>query len=103
MSTELFGPVLSVVVYPDEFVLLMIAGSFYLRIDREWLKTLSLVNNTSPYALTGAVFARDRSVNLMTFFGAGDFIYSASTAIHQASVKLSDAAGNFYVCRCTRT
>lgn len=68
LTSEIFGPVLAVYVYPDE----------------EWLKTLSLVNATSPYALTGAVFARDRQ------------------AISQATSKLQDAAGNFYVnCKST--
>ena len=43
MSEEIFGPVLSVFVYPD----------------REWPEVLKLVDSTSPYALTGAVFAQD--------------------------------------------
>ncbi|WP_137925386.1 L-glutamate gamma-semialdehyde dehydrogenase [Cupriavidus sp. 2SB] len=63
METELFGPVLSVYVYADE----------------HWPEVLSLVNGTSPYALTGAVFARDR------------------TAVTQASEALRYAAGNFYI------
>ena len=60
LNVELFGPVLTVLEYPDEFdmsVLLCQASSS----SRAWLKTLSLVSTTSPYALTGAVFARDRS------------------------------------------
>ncbi|HET9275756.1 MAG TPA: L-glutamate gamma-semialdehyde dehydrogenase [Gemmatimonadales bacterium] len=63
MCEELFGPVLTVYVYPD----------------REWKATLGLVNGTSPYALTGAVFARDRS------------------AIIEADAALRQAAGNYYI------
>ncbi|RZT31252.1 L-glutamate gamma-semialdehyde dehydrogenase [Cupriavidus agavae] len=63
METELFGPVLSVYVYADE----------------HWPEVLSLVDGTSPYALTGAVFATDRA------------------AIAQASDALRYAAGNFYI------
>jgi 1-pyrroline-5-carboxylate dehydrogenase len=44
MCEEIFGPVLSVYVYPDE----------------AWSETLELVDRTAPYALTGSVFARDR-------------------------------------------
>jgi 1-pyrroline-5-carboxylate dehydrogenase len=44
MCEELFGPVLTVYVYPD----------------RQWRQTLRLVDATGPYGLTGAVFARDR-------------------------------------------
>lgn len=44
MCEELFGPVLTVYVYPAE----------------EWTKTLELVDSTSPYGLTGAVISRDR-------------------------------------------
>jgi 1-pyrroline-5-carboxylate dehydrogenase len=63
MERELFGPIVSAYVYPD--------GS--------WDRTLDLVNESSPYGLTGAVFARDRA------------------AIDQASGVLRHAAGNFYV------
>jgi 1-pyrroline-5-carboxylate dehydrogenase len=63
MCEELFGPVLSVHVYPDA----------------KWRETLDLVDRTSPYALTGAVFARDRA------------------AVAEASEVLRQAAGNFYV------
>jgi 1-pyrroline-5-carboxylate dehydrogenase len=63
MCEELFGPVLTVYVYPD----------------KEWKGTLNLVNSTSPYALTGAVFAQDRS------------------ALVEASATLRYAAGNFYL------
>ena len=63
MCEEIFGPVLSVHVYPAP------------RFD----ETLRLVNETSPYALTGAIFAQDRR------------------AVEQARVALRYAAGNFYV------
>ena len=63
MSEELFGPVLTVYVYPDE----------------DFKKVLGLVDSTSPYALTGAVFANDRS------------------AVNLATEKLRHAAGNFYI------
>ncbi len=63
MCEELFGPVLSLYVYPES----------------EWAETLKLVDETSPYALTGAVFARDRA------------------AVNEASTALRFAAGNFYV------
>ena len=63
MCEEIFGPVLSVHVYP--------AG--------KWSETLALVDRTSPYALTGAVFSRDRA------------------ALREADRTLRQAAGNFYV------
>ncbi|MEM6533657.1 MAG: L-glutamate gamma-semialdehyde dehydrogenase [Myxococcota bacterium] len=63
MQEELFGPVLTLYVYDDE----------------RWDETLALVDQTSPYALTGAVFARDRRV------------------ISQAAEALRFAAGNFYI------
>jgi 1-pyrroline-5-carboxylate dehydrogenase len=63
METELFGPVVTLYVYPDA----------------EWKETLSLVDNTSIYGLTGAVIAQDRY------------------AIEQASRYLVNAAGNFYI------
>lgn len=63
MHTELFGPVLTIYVYPDD----------------KFNETLDLVDNTSPYALTGAIFATDRY------------------AIDQASRRLVNTAGNFYV------
>lgn len=63
MEEEIFGPVLTVYVFDDE--------------DFDGL--LELVDNTSPYGLTGAVFARDRSV------------------IRQTSDRLQYAAGNFYI------
>lgn len=63
METELFGPVLSVYVYAD----------------KQWPEVLALVDSTSPYALTGAVFATERA------------------AIAQAADALRFAAGNFYI------
>ena len=63
METELFGPVLTVYVYKD----------------REYEQTLELCDRTSPYALTGAIFATDRA------------------AINTASATLRHAAGNFYI------
>jgi len=63
LREELFGPILTVYPYAD--------GKFE--------ETLDLCDRTSPYGLTGAVFARDRQ------------------AIHKASEKLVNAAGNFYI------
>lgn len=63
MKEEIFGPILTVYPYPDD----------------QWNETLNLVDSTSPYALTGAVFARDRS------------------AVLEATQKLRHAAGNFYI------
>ena len=63
MCEEIFGPVLSVYVYDDA----------------EWPQILEVVDTTSPYALTGAIFARER------------------TAIIEATEALRYAAGNFYV------
>jgi 1-pyrroline-5-carboxylate dehydrogenase len=63
MREELFGPVLTAFVYEDA----------------AWDETLRLVDTSTPYGLTGAVFARDRS------------------AIRQAADALRHAAGNFYV------
>ncbi|WP_075344360.1 L-glutamate gamma-semialdehyde dehydrogenase [Tenacibaculum agarivorans] len=63
METELFGPVVTIYVYEDE----------------AWEETLALVDNTSEYALTGAVFSTDRY------------------AIAQATKALENCAGNFYV------
>ena len=44
MEEEIFGPVLTIYIYDP----------------KDWDKTLKLVDSTSPYALTGAVFAKDR-------------------------------------------
>ncbi len=63
MCEELFGPVLTVYVYPDN----------------QWEETLRVVDGTSPYGLTGAVFATDR------------------IAVMQAAKALRHAAGNFYI------
>ncbi|MCC8393820.1 L-glutamate gamma-semialdehyde dehydrogenase [Paraburkholderia sp. MMS20-SJTR3] len=63
MREEIFGPVLSVYVYPDA----------------QWAEVLKLVDSTSPYALTGAVFAQERG------------------ALVEASAALRFAAGNFYL------
>ena len=63
MCEEIFGPVLTAHVYP--------AG--------KWGETLALVDRTSPYALTGAVFSRDRA------------------ALAEADRALRQAAGNYYV------
>src|SRR5437899_129243 len=63
MCEEIFGPVLSLYVYPEA----------------RWSETLRLVDETSPYALTGAIFAQDRR------------------AVEQAKGALRYAAGNFYV------
>jgi 1-pyrroline-5-carboxylate dehydrogenase len=63
LCEEIFGPVLSVYAYDDA----------------KWTETLEVVDRTSPYALTGAVFARDRD------------------AVVEASSALRNAAGNFYI------
>src|SRR5881398_513233 len=63
MCEEIFGPVLLVHVYPEA----------------RWTETLRIVDETSPYALTGGVFAQDRR------------------AVEQAQQALRYAAGNFYV------
>ena len=63
MCEEIFGPVLTAHVYPAA----------------RWKETLTLVDQTSPYALTGAVFARDRQ------------------ALAEADRALRHAAGNYYI------
>ena len=63
MEEEIFGPILTLYVYED----------------KDWKKTLKLVDETSPYALTGAIFAQDRY------------------AINEATKALENAAGNFYI------
>jgi 1-pyrroline-5-carboxylate dehydrogenase len=63
MCEEIFGPVVTVYVYKES----------------DWENALRLVDETSPYALTGAVFAEDRKV---------------ATA---AARRLRHAAGNFYI------
>jgi 1-pyrroline-5-carboxylate dehydrogenase len=62
MEEEIFGPVLSVYVYPE----------------KEWAETLQLLDETSPYGLTGAVFSQDRY------------------ALAEAAQRLQYAAGNIY-------
>jgi 1-pyrroline-5-carboxylate dehydrogenase len=63
MEEEIFAPVLTVYVYPDAAM------------D----ETIRILDGTSPYALTGAVFARDRQV------------------INQLTEALANTAGNFYI------
>ena len=63
MCDEIFGPVMTIYVYEDA----------------DWSEMLKIVDETSPYALTGAVFARDRR------------------AIREATDALIQAAGNFYI------
>lgn len=63
METELFGPVVTIYVYEDA----------------QWQEALKLVDETSEYALTGAVFSQCRY------------------AIEEATVALQNAAGNFYI------
>lgn len=63
MQKEIFGPVLTIYVYHQE----------------HFETALELVDNTSPYALTGAIFAQDRY------------------AVEMAAKKLKNAAGNFYI------
>ena len=63
MVEEIFGPVITIYVYQTN----------------EWDSTLEIVNNTSEYALTGAIFSLDRY------------------AIEYATKKLENAAGNFYI------
>jgi len=63
MCEEIFGPVVTLYVYPE----------------RQWTETLKLVDATSPYALTGAVFATDRR------------------ALREANEALRFSAGNYYI------
>jgi len=63
MQEEIFGPVLTVYAYPE----------------KEFTETLDLCDKTSPYGLTGSIFAQDR------------------TAISVASELLKHSAGNFYI------
>jgi 1-pyrroline-5-carboxylate dehydrogenase len=63
LCEEIFGPVVTAYVYDDA----------------RWSETLALVDSTSPYALTGAVFSQDRG------------------ALREALSALRNAAGNFYV------
>ena len=71
LCTELFGPVLVVYVYDDSK-------------SESFAEICKLIDSTSDYALTGAVFAKDRY------------------AIQQAEEALRNSAGNFYInCKCT--
>lgn len=63
MCEEIFGPVLTIYVYDE----------------KDYYETLKIVDETSPYALTGAIFARDRGV------------------IVKSADALRNAAGNFYI------
>jgi 1-pyrroline-5-carboxylate dehydrogenase len=63
METELFGPIMTIYVYEDA----------------KWKQILELVDTTSDYALTGAVFSQDRY------------------AIEEATLALQNCAGNFYI------
>jgi len=63
MCEEVFGPVVSLYVYPDA----------------QWAETLKIVDRTTPYALTGGVFANDRA------------------ALVEADRALRFAAGNYYI------
>jgi 1-pyrroline-5-carboxylate dehydrogenase len=63
MEEEIFGPVVALYVYPEN----------------EFSEILQVVDNTSPYALTGAIFSRDRA------------------AVTEAQDTLRYAAGNFYI------
>tara|TARA_R110001583_G_scaffold69109_1_gene196106 strand:+ start:4204 stop:5922 length:1719 start_codon:yes stop_codon:yes gene_type:complete len=63
MCTELFGPIITIYVYEDE----------------KWEEILDVIDSTSEFALTGAIFSGDRYV------------------IDVATNKLENAAGNFYI------
>ena len=63
MCEEIFGPVLTIFVYPE----------------KKFSETLQLVDQTSPYALTGSIISNDRA------------------SIDEATVALKHAAGNFYI------
>jgi 1-pyrroline-5-carboxylate dehydrogenase len=63
MTTELFGPLVTLYIYQDD----------------EWSKTLEMVDSTSEYALTGAVYSQDRY------------------ALEEALNALENSAGNFYI------
>ena len=63
LCEEIFGPVVTTYVYDDA----------------RWSETLEIIDRSSPYALTGAVFANDRA------------------AVREAAMALRNSAGNFYV------
>ena len=63
MNRELFGPLVTIYIYPDY----------------DWENTLRLIDKTSDYALTGAVYSQDRY------------------ALEEALIALENSAGNFYI------
>ena len=63
MNRELFGPLVTIYIYPDN----------------DWENTLKLIDKTSDYALTGAVYSQDRY------------------ALEEALIALENSAGNFYI------
>ena len=63
MEEEIFGPVLTIYIYEDD----------------QFEQTLDLVDSTSPYALTGAIFSQDRAATVL------------------ATKRLQQSAGNFYI------
>ncbi|KAM9299556.1 delta-1-pyrroline-5-carboxylate dehydrogenase, mitochondrial [Gastrophryne carolinensis] len=63
MTEEIFGPVLTIYVYPE----------------KQYKEVLQLIDSTSPYGLTGAVFAQDKNI------------------IQEAAAALRNCAGNFYI------
>ncbi len=63
LEEEIFGPVLTIYIYDPS----------------DWYKVLKLIDNTSPYALTGCVMSKDRE------------------AIKEATFHLTHSAGNFYI------
>ena len=63
MNRELFGPLVTIYIYPDN----------------DWKNTLKLIDKTSDYALTGAVYSQDRY------------------ALEEALIALENSAGNFYI------
>jgi 1-pyrroline-5-carboxylate dehydrogenase len=63
LCEEIFGPVVTAYVYPDD----------------QFTETLDIVDRTSPYALTGSIFSRDRA------------------GVREALLGLRNAAGNFYI------
>jgi 1-pyrroline-5-carboxylate dehydrogenase len=63
LCEEIFGPVVTAYVFPDN----------------QWHETLEIIDRTSPYALTGSVFSRDRR------------------GVMEAAAALRNAAGNFYI------
>ena len=63
MNRELFGPLVTIYIYPDNY----------------WENTLKLIDKTSDYSLTGAVYSQDRY------------------ALEEALIALENSAGNFYI------